>query len=105
MQAILDICARWIVGTLLVGIGLAMLVGLFLLSRMPTPDIYHAAGVFIGVQAYSIVAFLFALVGLRYILGPRGWIDRMAEKSAGRVVGVAVLGSVIVGVLWLVAVL
>ncbi len=104
MQTILNMFGRIVAGPLLIVVGMIMLAGLFLLWRKPAGDIYTAAGIFIGVQAYSVVALLFILVGLRYVLGPRSWIDILAAKSVGRVAGIALLGGLIVGVLWLIAI-
>ena len=82
-----------------------MFVGLFVLAGMPANDIFGIIAIFLAVEAYSIVAALFVLVGIRYLLGPRSWIDGLAERCAGRVATFAVLGGLAVGVCWLLAVL
>lgn len=105
MRVILDIIGRAFAGPALVLVGVAMLVGLFVLSRIPPDNMYHAVGLFIAVEAYSVVAILFMVVGLRYTLGPRNWIDRTAEKTIGRLVSIIVAGALVVGVCWLLAIL
>ncbi len=44
-------------------------------------------------EAYSIIGSLFVLLGLRYPLGPRGFIEARIAKSLRRFVGVVVLLS------------
>jgi len=96
----IDLINQFVVGPMLMVIGAAMFALLFYLSRMPATDIYGKVGIIIGVQAYSLVAILFLLVGLQYLIGPQAWIDRWASRALGGVVTVSVVGSLVVAGFW-----
>ena len=92
-----DNFSRLITGPVLILAGLAIYCGLAVLQWFPPHDAYHAVAIALGAEAYAIVAGLFVLLGLQYILGPRNWIAVKAAGSLRRLLIVsAVMGAVIV---------
>jgi hypothetical protein len=99
-----DIFQRVVVGPVLIVAGVAIYAGLFLLSRFPPKGVLHATGVALGAEAYGVVAGLFVLLGVKYMLGPRNWIETHVSQSLTRLVIVSALMSamILVGVLLIV---
>ena len=76
-----DLAQRILVGPTLVVAGIAIYAGLLLLYWLPPRDALHTLAVLLAAQAYGTVAGLFVLLGLRYILGPAGWIEQRIGTS------------------------
>ena len=87
---------RLFAGASLIVVGLCMFAGLTVLSAIPTSDWLRIITVAICVQMYSIVATLFLLLGVQYIVGDKCWLDSWAERLAGGLVVSALLASVLV---------
>ena len=85
-----------IIGPTLIAAGVAIDCGLYLLKQFPPHDAYHAVGVALGAEMYSIVAGLFVLLGLRYICGPKSWFEEKIASSLKRLFQVAAISSAVI---------
>ena len=59
-------------------------------------------GILLFVEAYSIIGVLFVLLGLRYLLGPRSFIEKVIAWSLRHLLLVAILIMVMGLVLYMV---
>jgi hypothetical protein len=92
-----DLVQRVVVGPVLLLAGVAIEVGLVVLALTPPADVYQTIGVVLFAEAYASIGALMMLLGLRYILGPRSWLERWISRSLSRLVVVsAIIGAVIV---------
>lgn len=105
MRAVLDLFGRVIAGPFLILLGSGMLAGLLLISMLPTYDVFGLIAIVIAVEAYAIVAVLFVLTGLHYTLGPKSWIQRMADDQVRSIGLVVITGTLAVVVGFLIAIL
>jgi len=64
---------QWLVGTVLITTGVLILYAFHFLARENQETWFDQVGTILIIEAYSIVASLFILVGLRYIFG-RKWV-------------------------------
>lgn len=103
MQPTPDLASRFVTGPVLIAAGMAIYAGLFLLSQFPPKNVYHAIGVFLGAEAYAIVAGLFVLLGLQYILGPRSWIAAQVARSLSRLFLIAAAMGVVIVTAFIIA--
>ena len=67
---------RVFVGAVLVIAGVLMLYGFQFLARRSHDTWFDIAGTTLVIEAYSIVASLFILLGFRYAFGSRSFIER-----------------------------
>jgi hypothetical protein len=93
------------VGGLLIFTGLLILFAFQFLIKRGRDTWWDIIGIALAIEAYSIVAVLFILLGFRYILGPRGFIEKSIGHSVRQFAIAAILISVIItaaGTFWLV---
>ena len=87
------------VGAILILVGLLILFALYFLVPHLRSSWLDTLGIALAVEAYSVVALLFILLGLRYVLGQRGLIERAIGHGVRHVVLVIiVLSAAITGV-------
>jgi len=108
-----DMASRVITGPVLIFTGLVIYTALVLVyinAPVNAPVNVSLFDVLIAIlvlEPYSILAGLFVLTGLQYVVGPRAWIDRLITKSLlwmviiSAVIGLVILGAVaVILVLW-----
>ncbi len=99
-----DIVQRVIVGPVLFLTGVIIQVGLLMLAFKQPEEMYKTIGVVLFAEAYTGIGMLFVLLGLKYMLGPRSWIERWMKRSVSRLlVASALMGAVIVAAVTIVA--
>jgi hypothetical protein len=72
---------QWLVGTVLITTGVLILCAFHFLARENQETWFDQVGTILIIEAYSIVASLFILVGLRYIFGRKWVIERMIKHK------------------------
>ncbi len=92
-----DLGQRIFLGPTLIIAGAVLYSGLILLAQQPVKDIFQAIGLIIAAEAYGLLAGLFILLGLQYVLGPRNWIEQRIENSLSKLlVASAIMTTVII---------
>ena len=82
------------VGAVLVTAGALMLYAFQILARRGHDSWFDIAGTALIIEAYSIVASLFVLLGLRYLFGARSLIERAIAHSTRHFVVAVILLSI-----------
>ena len=86
------------VGAVLVIAGSVMLYGFQVLARRGQDTWLDIVGTALVVEAYSSVASLFILLGLRYVFGPRGFIERAIAGTTRHFIAAVILMSIAIAV-------
>ena len=69
---------------------------------IPVPqDFYLIIGFLFCIIAYSIVANLFILVGLKYYFGPSSWFNRHVVNSFKQLASLSIITALIVAFIFL----
>ena len=84
------------VGAVLVIVGALMLYAFQSLARREHDTWFDIAGTALIVEAYSIVASLFVLLGLRYAFGPRSFIERAIAHTVRHFTFAVILLSLVI---------
>jgi len=82
------------IGAALVTAGLLMLYAFQFLARRSHDTWFEMAGTVLIIEAYSIVASLFVLLGLRYLFGPRSFIERAIAHTTRHFVAAVIVLSI-----------
>ena len=86
------------VGAVLVVAGALMLYAFQFLAHRGHDTWFDIAGTALVVEAYSIVASLFILLGLRYVFGSRSFIERAIAHTTRHFVAAVILLSIAIAV-------
>jgi hypothetical protein len=86
------------VGGVLVLTGGLMLYAFQFLARRGQDTWFDIAGTALVVESYSIVAALFMLLGFRYVLGRRGFIERAIAHTTRHFVAAVILLSIAIAI-------
>ena len=86
------------VGAVLVIAGALMLYAFQFLARRGHDTWFDIAGTALVVEAYSIVASLFILLGFRYAFGPRSFIKRAIAHTTRHFIAAVILLSIAIAV-------
>ena len=87
------------VGAVLVIAGALMLYAFQFLARRGHDTWFDIAGTALVVEAYSIVASLFILLGFRYAFGSRSFIERAIAHTTRHFVAAVILLSIAIALL------
>ena len=99
-----DILQRVILGPVLFLTGIIIQIGLLTLAFKQPEDMYKTIGIVLFAEAYTGIGMMFVLLGLKYMLGPKSWIERWMKHSVSKLLVVSALtGAVIVAVVSIVA--
>ncbi len=71
------------------------------LARRDHDTWFDIAGTALIVEAYSIVASLFVLLGLRYVFGPRSFIERAIARTVRHFAVAVILLSIAIAAMGL----
>jgi len=82
------------VGAVLFSAGALMLYAFQFLARRGHDTWFDIAGTALVIESYSIVASLLVLLGLRYIFGPRSFIERAIAHTTRHFAAAVILLSI-----------
>lgn len=86
------------VGGILVVAGALMLYAFQFVARRGHDNWIDIAGTMVVVEAYSVVASLFVLLGFRYVFGPRSFIERVIAHTTRHFIAAVILLSIVITV-------
>ena len=84
------------VGVVLIIAGAGIIYAFHVHAAWPRGHDVWDGGFLLLTEAYSIVGSLFILLGLRYAVGPRSFIERWIAKSLRHFIGAVLLLSVMI---------